>query len=178
MLATECTVTMCFLASDCMVTAQFRIRMRSYQHQYQYQCRKTSLKADREAWRGRGILGFTSMQFCGKVFAPMTLRLLYDFMLVSLRIFISFRLHIDSNSSSFRSHRSYFVCTLASCRLYFGLTSASLRTHICLTSVSHRFHLGLWPLLKHPQNKRKANAIGTTGHLGPEGPRGSLERAP
>jgi hypothetical protein len=93
----------------------------------------------------------------------MSLRFLFDFIMVSLFIFhftpiplrvhfnftsISLRVHFDSASISLRSHfeftsvshRSHFGYTSVSCRSHFGLTSISLRSHIDLTSVPHRFH--------------------------------------
>ena len=97
-----------------------------------YLYRKTSLKADREAWGGRGFS--VSLRFN---FAPMSLRFLFDFIMVSLFNCLVTPIPLRVLSISLRSH---FEFTSIPLRFHFGLTSNSLRPHIDLTSVPHRFH--------------------------------------
>ena len=101
--------------------------------------RKTSLKADREAWGGGGFS--VSLRFN---FAPMPLRFLFDFIL-------GFTSDLRLTSTSLRFQ---FVFTSISLRSHFDFNSIPLRFHFGLTSNSLRLHRGNWRELGEPHHNK------------------------
>ena len=110
--------------------------------------RKTNLKAD------KGLGGFSASRRFR--FAPMSLQLLFDFILVSLFICISLRFklrfHFGLTSISLRFHFDFTLVTSVtssslgltsiSLRFYIGFMPISLRSHFDFSSITHRSHVG------------------------------------